>query len=278
MSPPRAVVLGWPARHSRSPMIHRHWLQRYGLTGSYDTADVPPEDFASFVRSFENAGIVGGNVTIPHKEAAFALVDEADEEAAALAAVNTLWLESGRLHGANTDGLGFLANLDERAPGWEADRSIAVVLGAGGAARSVARSLGKRGFDRVIVANRTLGRAEAVARLAGAAGRAVGLDELWRWLPSTKLLVNATSLGMTGKDPLDLHIGELGQDAVVSDLVYVPLDTDLLVRARADGARTVDGLGMLLHQAAPGFERWFGARPDVTDELRALVAADIEAR
>lgn len=259
-------------------MVHGYWLRTYGLEGTYEHAEVPPEAFADFVRGFEANGFVGGNVTIPHKEAAFALVDEADPEAAALGAVNTLWRDGGRLFGANTDGIGFLANLDDRAPGWDGDRGVAVVIGAGGAARSVARALGGRGFDRIVVANRTASRAETVAGLAGSAGAACGFDELWRWLPSAKLLVNATSLGMTGKDPLDLHIGELPEEATVNDLVYVPLETDLLKRARANGKRTVDGLGMLLHQAVPGFERWFGVRPEVTEELRALVEADIEGR
>lgn len=274
----RACVLGWPVRHSRSPMIHGHWLRAHGLEGSYGHAEVSPEDFPEFLRRFEANGFVGGNVTIPHKEAAFALVDEADPEAAALGAVNTLWLDGGRLFGANTDGMGFLANLDDRAPGWDDDRSVAAVIGAGGAARSVVRALAGRGFDRIVVANRTAGRAEAVASLAGPAGVAAGFDDLRGWLPSAKLAVNATSLGMTGKDPLDLHIGELPEDAVVNDLVYVPLETDLLARARANGNRTVDGLGMLLHQAVPGFERWFGVRPKVTEDLRSLVEADIEGR
>lgn len=278
MSAPRAVVLGWPVRHSRSPMIHGHWLRTLGIDGSYEHAEVRPQDFEAFVRAFPENGIVGGNVTIPHKEAAFALVDEADSEASALGAVNTLWREGDRLHGGNTDGLGFLANLDAGAPGWEGDRGVAVVLGAGGAARSVARALGGRGFDRVVVVNRTSARAQSVAALAGGAGMAAGYDELWRWLPSAGLLVNATSLGMTGKDPLDVHLGELPAVAVVNDLVYVPLETKLLADARANGARTVDGLGMLLHQAVPGFERWFGARPEVTEELRALVVKDIEGR
>lgn len=278
MTAPRAVVIGWPVRHSRSPMIHGHWLKTYGIDGSYEHAEVPPEAFPDFVRGFEAEGIVGGNVTIPHKEAAFALVDEADPEAAALGAVNTLWREGGKLYGANTDGLGFLANLDAGAPGWEGDRSVAVVLGAGGAGRSVVRALAGRGFDRIVVANRTASRAEAVVALAGGAGLAIGYDELWRWLPEAKLLVNSTSLGMTGKDPLDIHIGELPEDATVNDLVYVPLETGLLAAARANGNRTVDGLGMLLHQAVPGFERWFGVRPEVTEELRTLVVRDIERR
>lgn len=276
MSGPRACVLGWPVRRSRSPMIHGHWLKTYGLAGSYEHAEVEPNRFAAFVKDFERSGFVGGNVTIPHKEAAFALLDEADPEAAALGAANTLWLESGKLHGANTDGPGFLANLDDGAPGWEGDRGVAVVLGAGGAARSVVRALASRGFDRIVVANRTAERAEAVAGLGGKAGTVCGYDELWRWLPSARLLVNSTSLGMTGEAPLEIHLGELPGDAVVNDLVYVPLETRLLADARANGNRAVDGLGMLLRQAVPGFERWFGVKPEVTEELRALVVADIE--
>ena len=277
MTAPRACVIGWPVRHSRSPMIHGHWLKRYRIDGSYEHAEIPPKKLAEFVRGFEAAGIVGGNVTVPHKEAAFALIDEADREAAALGAVNTLWREGGRLHGANTDGLGFLANLDDRTPGWDADRGVAVVLGAGGAARSVVRALAGRGFDRIVVVNRTAARAEAVAALAGGRGVAAGFDELPRWTPSARVLVNATSLGMTGKGPLEVHLGELPADAVVNDLVYAPLETRLLAEARVNGNRVVDGLGMLLHQAVPGFERWFGVRPEVTEELRALVVADIEA-
>jgi shikimate dehydrogenase len=278
VSGPRACILGFPARHSRSPLIHGHWLRRYGIAGSYERAEVAPGRFAAFVRGLEAQGFVGGNVTIPHKEAAFALVDEVDGEAAALGAVNTLWLDRGRLCGGNTDGLGFLANLDQAAPGWEGDRDVAVVLGAGGAARAVVRALGSRGFRRVVVVNRTAARAEAVAALAGGSGRAAGFEELWRWLPSAGLLVNATSLGMTGKEPLDVHLGELPAGAVVNDLVYAPLETDLLAQARALNLRAVDGLGMLLHQAAPGFERWFGVRPEVTEELRALIVADLEGR
>ncbi|MFC3691436.1 shikimate dehydrogenase [Chenggangzhangella methanolivorans] len=271
----RAFVTGWPVRHSRSPMIHGHWLKAYGINGSYEHAEVAPEDLEAFLRGCGADGFVGGNVTIPHKEAAFSLVEAADGEAAALGAVNTVWLDGGRLHGANTDGLGFLANLDDGAPGWDERKSVSVILGAGGAARAVARSLGRRGFGAVVVANRTAARAAAVAALAGEAGRAVGYDELWRWLPSADLVVNATSLGMTGKDRLDVHLGELPGHAVVNDLVYVPLETELLAQARANGNRAVDGLGMLLHQAVPGFERWFGVRPKVTPELRALVEADI---
>jgi shikimate dehydrogenase len=275
---PRACVLGWPVRQSRSPLIHRYWLKLYGLKGSYEHAEVPPEQFDDVVRAFAANGFVGGNVTAPHKEAAFALVDEADANARALGAVNTLWLDGGRLKGANTDGEGFLANLDAGAPGWEGDRACALIIGAGGAARSVAAALGARGFRRVVVANRTLAKAEPVAALAGPAGQACGLDELWRWLIPAAVVINATSAGMAGKGSLEVHFGELSLDAVVTDLVYVPLETDFLAAARARGNRVVDGLGMLLHQAVPGFERWFGVRPQVTPELRALVVADILGR
>ena len=271
-------MLGWPVKHSRSPMIHGHWLKTHGIDGTYEHAEVAPENFDAFVRGFEREGFVGGNVTIPHKEAAFALVDEADSEAAALGAVNTLWLDGGKLCGANTDGIGFLANLDERAPGWDARRGVAVILGAGGASRAVVRALRSRDFWRIVVANRTATRAETVAQLGGEAGLPISFAELNWWLSIADLVVNATSLGMTGKDPLKINLGELPDRAVVNDLVYVPLETKLLADARANGNRAVDGLGMLLHQAVPGFERWFGVRPKVTPELRALVEADIAAK
>ena len=275
---PRACVLGWPVRQSRSPLIHNHWLHTYGLLGSYEHAETPPETFAAFVRAFAANGFVGGNVTAPHKEAAFALLDHAEPSAAALAAANTLWLADGQLHGANTDGFGFLANLDDRAPGWEGGRKVALVLGAGGASRAVVHALAERGFERVAVVNRTVERAETVAGLAGSAGVACGYDELWRWLALADVVVNATSLGMAGKGALDVHLGEMPDEAVVTDLVYVPLETPFLAAAKAQGNRTVDGLGMLLHQAVPGFERWFGVRPEVTPELRALVIDDILGR
>lgn len=278
MNHPRACILGWPARQSRSPLIHGYWLKLHGIAGSYEHAEVAPQDFAAFVRGMSENGLVGGNVTAPHKEAAFALLDEAEASAAALGAANTLWLAGGKLHGANTDGFGFLANLDAEAPGWDASREIAVILGAGGAARAVAHALGRRGFARVVVVARSPEKAHAVAALAGSAGEACGFDELWRWLTEADVLVNATSLGMAGKDRLDIHLGELPEAAVVTDLVYVPLETDLLAQARARGNRVVDGLGMLLHQAVPGFRRWFGVRPEVTAKLRALVIADILKR
>ncbi|GLK68782.1 shikimate dehydrogenase [Hansschlegelia plantiphila] len=275
MSFPKACVMGWPVSQSRSPLIHGYWLKLHGVAGSYERAEVTAEDFPAFVRDLAGHGFVGGNVTVPHKEAAYAALEEADPSAAALGAANTLWLEDGRLKGANTDGFGFLANLDAAAPGWEGRRWLAVVLGAGGAARAVVHALRERGFSRVAVVNRTVSRALEVSRLAGSAGEAYGPDDLPELLAEAGLLVNATSLGMVGKDRLPIDLWTLPRSAVVTDLVYAPLETELLAAARARGNVAVDGLGMLLHQAVPGFERWFGVKPEVTEELRRLVAADI---
>lgn len=268
--------MGFPIAQSRSPLIHGFWLREHGIDGAYERVELKPEEFSPFVKAFSQNGFVGGNVTVPHKETAFALADDADASATAMGATNTLWLEDGRLKAANTDGFGFLANLDQAAPGWEGRRRLAVVLGAGGAARAVVHALKERGFSRIAVVNRTILRAAGVARLAGSAGEAYGPDEAPELLSEAGLLVNATSLGMTGKGPLDIDIVSLARSAVVTDLVYAPLETDLLARARARGNTVVDGLGMLLHQAVPGFERWFGVRPEVTEELRALVVRDLQ--
>jgi len=278
MNGPKACVIGWPVRQSRSPLIHRYWLRLYGVEGSYELAEVEPHAFEAFVRDFAARGFVGGNVTVPHKETAFALLDAAEPAAAELKAANTLWLEDGALKGTNTDGFGFLANLDAAAPSWEGRRRLAVVLGAGGASRAVVAALAGRGFTRVAVVNRTASRAFEVARLAGRAGEPHGPDDLPELLAETGLLVNATSLGMTGKPPLEIDLAPLSRSAVVTDLVYAPLETDLLAAARARGNAVVDGLGMLLHQAAPGFQRWFGVRPEVTPELRSILIDNLLGR
>jgi shikimate dehydrogenase len=275
-SSPRAFVVGWPIGHSRSPLIHGHWLARHRLAGSYEKIAVPPEEIDSFLVSLADRGFVGGNVTVPHKQAAFRLAAERDPVAEATGAVNTLWIEGGRLCGANTDGPGFLADLDAGSPGWDRLGGTAVVLGAGGAASAVAWGLASRGL-RVHLVNRTVERAETLARRLGGEVTAHPWSDLDRLLPDARVLVNTTTLGMTGKDPLGLDPAPLPADAVVADIVYVPLETGLLAAARARGLETVDGLGMLLHQAVPGFERWFGVRPTVTPELRAIVLADIGA-
>lgn len=271
---PTAVILGWPVRHSRSPMIHRHWLASLGIAGDYVPLPVEPERIGVVLNGFAELGYVGGNVTVPHKEAAFRAVTAADEVASALGAVNTLWLDGGRLVGGNTDAAGFLANLDEKAPGWDAAET-AIVLGAGGAARAVLWALRSRGIGRILVANRTLDRAESLAKHFGKPVEAIAWDTLPKRLKKAGLLVNTTTLGMTGHPDLALDLALLAETAVVNDLVYVPLETGLIAAARKRKLVAVDGLGMLLHQAVPGFERWFGRRPEVTPALRDLIVADI---
>ena len=273
-----AFVVGHPIKHSRSPLIHGHWLRRYGIEGSYERVDVPPEAIAPFLSSLEERGFRGGNVTIPHKEAAYRLAGELTDRARRLEAVNTVWLDDGCLHGDNTDILGYVAHLDQTlGTGWEAGTDSALVLGAGGAARAVVAGLLDRGVGRIVVANRTLSRAEEIVPLARPRVAAVAWADLGKHMAAAKLLVNTTSLGMAGQPALELDLRAMAADAVVSDIVYVPLETPLLAAARQRSLRTVDGLGMLLHQAVPGFERWFGVRPEVTAALRALVVADIEA-
>lgn len=274
-STPNAFVCGHPIAHSRSPLIHGHWLETLGIAGSYRAVDVAPEAFPAFLASFGENGFVGGNVTIPHKEAAFALAERRDAAAEAIGAVNTLWLEDGVLCGGNTDAYGFAANLDEQAPGWER-LGPALVLGAGGAARAVVHALQRRGVRDIGIVNRTAERAAALAASFGGGVTAHGLEAYGELAADAGLLVNTTSLGMKdGRLAADPQA--LPAHALVTDLVYVPLETPLLAAARRHGLATADGLGMLLHQAVPGFERWFGVRPDVTPELRALVTADIEA-
>lgn len=275
MTTPIACVIGWPIGHSRSPLIHRHWLRTMGIEGDYAPFALPPDDAAAFFDDFARSGFVGGNVTVPHKEIAFSKATVVDSATEALGAVNTVWLEDGRLMGTSTDAVGFLANLDHATPDWSNNRGPAVVLGAGGAARAVIWALLERSFDTVIVINRTIERAEALARRFGDRVRAADWESSPSVLREASVLINATSLGMTGQPSLPLDVGRLPDDAIVNDLVYAPLETDLLQQARERGLRTVDGLGMLLHQAVPGFEKWFGVRPIVTEELRELVVADL---
>jgi shikimate dehydrogenase len=268
-----SCLIGWPAAHSRSPLIHHYWLRQFGIEGGYSIEAVPPEGFAEFVLHLSTHGFVGANVTIPHKERALALTAP-DERARAVGAANTLWYDGDILRSTNTDIEGFINNLDASAPGWDKIEE-ALVLGAGGSSRAVVFGLIERGIKRVHLANRTIERAQALADQFGANVHPVAWDAIGDVLPRAALLVNTTSLGMKGQPSLDLDIGLLPSHAAVADLVYVPLQTPLLAAAQARGLKTADGLGMLLHQAVRGFELWFGRRPQVTPELRALVEADL---
>jgi shikimate dehydrogenase len=268
-----ACLIGWPAAHSRSPLIHHYWLRTLQIEGGYNIEAVPPEGFAEFVLHLSTHGFVGANVTIPHKERALEL-SLPDARARAVGAANTLWYDDGELRSTNTDIEGFISNLDACAPGWDAAPD-ALVLGAGGSSRAVVFGLLERGIERVHLANRTLERARVLAARFGANVHPVAWDAIGALLPRTGLLVNTTSLGMHGQPALDLDVGLLPQHAIVADLVYVPLETPLLAAAKTRGLKTADGLGMLLHQAVRGFELWFGRRPEVTPELRALVEADL---
>jgi shikimate dehydrogenase len=271
--PRAACLIGWPAAHSRSPLIHHYWLRTLGIEGGYNIEAVPPEGFAEFILHLSGHGFVGANVTRPHKERALAL-SEPDARARAVGAANTLWYDGEKLCSTNTDVEGFINNLDASAPGWDR-ASDALVLGAGGASRAVLFGLLERGITRVHLANRTFERAQALADQFGAAVHPVAWGAIGELLPGAGVLVNTTSLGMHGQPPLAIDLGGLAADAVVADLVYVPLKTPLLAAAEARGLRRADGLGMLLHQAVRGFELWFGRRPEVTPELRALVEADL---
>lgn len=273
-----AFVTGYPVKHSRSPIIHGYWLEALGLPGTYTRQEVSPQDFAGFISRLKGgeSGFIGGNVTIPHKEAAFALADRPDALSAELGASNTLWLEDGALHATNTDGFGFLANLDAVAPGWD-KTGRAVVLGAGGASRAIIQAVRDRGVGEIHVVNRTVARAQELADRFGPKVHAHAMAALTEVSKAAGLFVNTTSLGMDGEPAPDFDFSPLAKGAVVTDIVYVPLLTPILRQAKQQGFATVDGLGMLLHQAAPGFEKWFGQRPTVDAELRRRILADMEA-
>jgi shikimate dehydrogenase len=270
----RACIMGHPVAQSRSPMLHGYWLKTLNVEGAYERADVPPENFPAFFRDLPAHGFVGGNITKPHKEAAFRLVDRREGAAETIGAVNTVWFENGALVGGNTDYLGYLAHADDRAPGWDRAGGLAVVLGAGGAARAVVYGLRERGLDIALI-NRTRPRAEELAKDFAPHVRVHDFAELPRLMRDAVLLTNTSALGALGQPPLAVDLAPLKAGAVVYDINYVPLETELIKAAAARGLRTVDGLGMLLHQAAPAFAKWFGVVPKVTAELRALLEADI---
>jgi shikimate dehydrogenase len=271
----RVCIVGWPAKHSRSPKLHGYWIKKYGLEGEYGIEEVTAEDFPSFISNLAGRGYVGCNITMPHKDAAFQL-SQPDERAKAVGASNTLYLDNGVLRSTNTDIEGAMGALDAASPGWDKRTASAVVLGAGGACRAVIFGLIERGIETIHVANRTFDKAVEMQTRFGSKVKPAHWDQLPELLKDAKLLINTTSLGMKGQPPLQIDLSGLSADAVVSDIVYVPLTTPLLAAAKARGLKTANGLDMLLHQAVRGFEFWFGKRPEVTKELFDLLAADIE--
>jgi shikimate dehydrogenase len=274
-----AGVLGWPVRHSISPLIHGWWLESYGIDGAYVPLAVRPDDFATVLAALPKLGFAGWNVTLPHKQAACALVHDLTQEARACGAVNTVVVgPEGQLHGANTDGFGFIASLGLAVRSWHTQVRSAVILGAGGGARAVAAALLGEGIGHMTVVNRSADRARHLTGDLGGQVQVGSWDRRQTLLEGTDLLVNTTSLGMVGQPPLDLDLSLLPRRAIVADIVYVPLRTSLLRQAEARGNPTVDGLGMLLHQARPGFAAWFGIMPDVTDALRAHLVLELERR
>jgi shikimate dehydrogenase len=269
--------MGHPVAHSRSPMLHGYWLRTLGIDGSYEHADVPPEKFEGFFRGLKHNGYAGGNITIPHKEAAFRLVDRRERAADAIGAVNTVWYEGDTLVGGNTDWYGIVASLDEIHPHWDAKPGKALVLGAGGSARASVFAFLERNFAVALV-NRTRERAEKLAAQFGPGVSVHDWDEVSKLLGEADVLINNTSLGMAGKPPLEIDLSPLKKSAIVYDVVYVPLETALLKAANARGHRTVDGLSMLLYQAVTGFSHWFGVTPKVTAEQRKILEDDIRAK
>jgi shikimate dehydrogenase len=272
-APPLAGVMGWPVGHARSPLLHRHWLARYGLPGAYVHLSVAPETFEAAMRGLPALGFVGANVTLPHKLEALRLADEVTPRARRIGAANTLTIHHGAILADNTDGFGFIENLRQTAPAWRAEAGPSLVLGAGGAARAVVASLLDAGAPEVRLLNRTHSRAEALAADVGGAVTVLDWQAAEAAMDGCATLVNTTSLGMIGQPPLNLRLDAAPAGALATDIVYAPLDTPFLQAARARGLSTVDGLGMLLHQGRPGFEAWFGRAPEVDDALRQAVLA-----
>jgi shikimate dehydrogenase len=271
-----AGIMGWPVAHSRSPMLHSHWIGQHGLNGAYVLLPVNPAHLPSAIQGLAALGFAGCNVTIPHKVAAMALVDHVDPVARKIGAINTIVVESdGSLSGTNNDGRGYIQSLLDAQPDWKADAGPVTVLGAGGGARAVIVSLAERGAREIRVCNRSFDKALALAHAFGDPVRAVPWQQREEVLSDVALLVNTTNQGMTGQPALDLTLARLPVHALVSDLVYVPLETPLLAAARQRGNRTVGGLGMLLNQARPAFNAWFGVAPEVTPALRRMVEASL---
>ncbi len=271
----RVCVIGWPVEHSRSPLIHNHWIAEHGIENAvYEKLAVPPEEAKETLQGLDARGFIGANVTVPHKETAFTAIPRHDKMASRVRAVNTLVKTDEGWEGRNTDGYGFTANLKEGAPSWQKNKP-AVVVGAGGASRAIIAALWEEGVNDIRLINRTRLKSEKLAGDLGVPLLVIDWENRNQALPGAGLLVNTTSLGMKGSEPLDIDLSGLSKEAVVTDIVYTPLITPLLEAARARGNPIVDGLGMLLHQAVPGFEAWFGVRPEVTPALRKLILDDL---
>jgi shikimate dehydrogenase len=269
-----AGVMGWPVSHSRSPTLHNYWIKHYGLTGAYVLLPVEPGNLPAALKGLSALGFAGCNVTIPHKVAAMQLVDRVDPVARRMGAISTIVVEKdGSLSGFNNDGFGYIQSLIDAQPDWRADAGPVTVLGAGGAARAVVVSLAERGAKEIRLSNRSFEKAQDLAREFGAPVRAVPWENRHEALADVALLVNTTNQGMTGQSPLDLSLDRLPPHALVSDVIYIPMETPLLAAARQRGNPTVNGLGMLLNQARPAFNAWFGVMPEITPELRRAIEA-----
>lgn len=275
----QAFICGHPVKHSRSPMLHGYWLKKHKIEGSYKKQDIEPQNFKGFIKSLKENQFLGGNITIPHKEAAFETVDRLDGAATKIGAVNTLWYEGDELIGGNTDAHGFTANLDQHAKGWDKapETKIAIVFGAGGASRAVLYSLIERKISKIYLINRTIEKANKLAIEFGSSIIPLEISAASEVLDQADIFINSTSIGMKADDKYPFDISILKKTALVTDLVYTPLETVLILEAKKAGLKTVDGLGMLLHQAVPGFEKWFGVKPEVTDELRQIIVDDLNA-
>lgn len=274
--PQKAFVIGWPISHSLSPALHTYWLDFHEINGSYEKIAVPPEKLEEFLDNLPGSAFIGGNITIPHKEMAFGFIKDHKSAAIQLEATNTIWIEGSKLVADNTDGYGFTANLDDFSTDWRNAQS-ALVIGAGGAAKAVVISLTNAGIKNIVIANRTLSRAQDLAQKFGPSCRAGMLEELPVVLEKTNLLINTTSMGMKNQPPLKIDLAPMPADAIVTDIVYNPLQTPLLKQATSLNLIAIDGIGMLMHQAVPGFEKWFGVRPNVTPQLRAYMLKQLEA-
>jgi len=269
----KAFVTGWPIKHSKSPLLHGFWLTQYSIDGSYEAVAISEDDFPQFLKKLEAGEFAGGNITIPHKEAAFNQIAQKNHAAEMIGAVNTVWVENGKLYASNTDAYGFTANLDDYAPEWRNGKT-AIVLGAGGASRAVIHAILEANFERIIIANRTFARAENLAKHFGEKCEVIEWHMLQGLMPEADFIVNTTSLGMSGHHTSEVSLPEFANvkpELIVTDIVYTPLETPFLKAAADKNLKTVDGLGMLLHQAVPGFEKWFGVKPQVSKELRAHI-------